>query len=225
MELNDIIKKLRYLSDPEAIEGMARFGINSENTFGVSIPELRKIAREVGKNHRLAKDLWLSGIHEARILASMIDDPKKVTEKQMDNWVNDFDSWDVCDQCCNKLFDKTPFAYEKAVEWSTRNKEFVRRAGFVMMTQLAVHDKQADNRQFEQFFPLIVREASDGRNFVKKAVNWALRQIGKRNIALNRRAIEVAKEIREIDSKAATWIANNALKELTSDKIQKRLKR
>ena len=132
---------------------MARFGIKIENSYGVSIPELRKIARDVGQNHRLAKDLWLFGIHEARILACMIDDPEKITKKQIDNWVNDFDSWDVCDQCCNKLFDKTPFAYEKAIEWSARNEEFVKRAGFVIMTQLAVHDKNADERQFEQFFP------------------------------------------------------------------------
>ena len=202
---------------------MARFGITPGNTYGISIPNLRKIAEQIGKNHQLAEQLWSSGIHEARILACMIDDPKAVTEEQLERWVKDFDSWDVCDQCCNKLFDKTEFAYQKAIEWSERNEEFVKRAGFVLMTQLAVHDKEANDSQFEQFLPIIKREATDERNFVKKAVNWALRQIGKRNRSLNRITIEVGKEIRQIDSKAAVWIANDALRELTSNKVQKRL--
>ncbi len=224
MQYAEVLKRLKSLSNPKAVAGMAKYGINPESAYGISIPNLRKIAREAGKNHLLAEKLWSSGIHEARILACMIDDPKEVTEPQLERWVSGFDSWDVCDQCCNKLFDKTEFAYQKAVEWTARREEFVKRAGFVMMTQLAVHDKEAEDSLFERFFPIIKREASDQRNFVKKAVNWALRQIGKRNLALNKKAVKVAKEIQRIDSKAATWIAADALRELTSNEVQERLK-
>ena len=220
---NDILDKLKALSDPKAVEGMARYGINPENTYGVSIPNLRKIARETGKNHALAQELWVSGIHEARIIASMIDDPKMATEEQLESWVKDFDSWDVCDQCCMNLFEKTGFAYRKAVEWSERDEEFVKRAGFVLMARLAVSDKKADDKQFEALLPIVRREASDNRNFVKKAVNWALRQIGKRNAILNRKAIETAEEIQKMDSRSAKWIASDAIRELTSESVQKRL--
>jgi 3-methyladenine DNA glycosylase AlkD len=220
----DVLSQLKAQTDPEAVAGMARFGINPENTYGISIPNLRKLARQIGKNHILAGQLWSSGIHEARILACMIDDAKLVTEVQLERWVKDFDSWDVCDQCCGKLFDKTKFAYQKAIEWSERDEEFVKRASFVLMTQLAVHDKKAADSQFEQFFPIIKREATDERNFVKKAVNWALRQIGKRNLNLNGQAIETAQEIQEIDSKSARWIAADALRELTGEKVQQRLR-
>jgi len=225
MQYGDIIEKLKSLSDPKAVKGMARFGINPEKTFGISIPNLRKMAKETGMDHALAQQLWASGIHEARILASMIDSPEIVTEEQMEGWVKDFDSWDVCDQCCMNLFDKTNFAYGKAVEWSTRKEEFVKRAGFAMMACLAWHDKNADDRQFEPFFSIIKREAYDNRNFVKKAVNWALRQIGKRNLNLNGKAVETAKEIQEIDSKSARWIASDAIRELTSQAVRERLQR
>lgn len=221
---NIILQRLKTLSNPKAVEGMARFGINPKNTYGVSIPNLRKIARETGKNHNLAQQLWASSIHEARIIACLIADPKMITEEQMESWVKDFDSWDVCDQCCNNLFDKTKFAYQKAVEWTKRNEEFVKRAGFVLMTQLAVHDKKAKDTEFLNFLPIIKKESTDNRNFVKKAVNWALRQIGKRNINLNKAAIQTAKQIQTIDSKTAKWIASDALRELTSSAIQKRLK-
>lgn len=223
MQYDDILKKLKSLSDPKAVEGMARFGINPENTFGVSIPNLRQIAKEAGRDRALAQQLWASAIHEARILAGMIDDPKMVTEEQMERWVKDFDSWDVCDQCCMNLFEKTKFVYQKAAEWSSNDKEFIKRTGFVLMARLAVSDKKADDRQFELFLPIIKREASDNRNFVKKAVNWALRQIGKRNLNLNRKAIETAKEIQEIDSKSARWVAADALRELTGQAVQERL--
>jgi len=220
---NDILNKLKSLSNPKAVEGMARYGINPENTYGISIPNLRKIARETGKNHALAQELWASGIHEARILASMIDDPKMATEEQLESWVKDFDSWDVCDQCCMNLFKKTGLAYRKAVEWSESDEEFVKRAGFVLMACLAVGDKKADDMQFEVFLPIIMREASDNRNFVKKAVNWALRQIGKRNANLNKKAIETSKEIQKMDSRSAKWIASDAIRELTSESVLKRL--
>jgi 3-methyladenine DNA glycosylase AlkD len=217
MQYDEIIKQLKSLSDPEAVAGMARFGIKSEKTLGVSIPNLRKIAKKTGKNHPLALQLWDSGIHEARILAGMVDDPEMVTEEQMESWIKDFDSWDVCDQCCLNLLDKTEFAYQKAIEWSERSEEFVKRTGFVLMAQFAVHDKKASDEDFMQFFPIIKREATDKRNFVKKAVNWALRQIGKRNLNLNDKAIEIAKEIQQLDSKSAKWIASDALLELTSE--------
>jgi 3-methyladenine DNA glycosylase AlkD len=220
---NDILDKLKALSDPKAVEGMARYGINPENTYGISIPNLRKIARETGKNHALAQELWASGIHEARILASMIDDPNMATEEQLESWVRDFDSWDVCDQCCMNLFTKTGLAYRKADEWSESDEEFVKIAGLVLMACLAVYDKKADDKQFEVFLPIIRREASDNRNFVKKAVNWALRQIGKRNANLNRKAIETAKEIQKMDSRSAKWIASDAIRELTSESVLKRL--
>lgn len=202
---------------------MARFGINPHNTYGVSIPKLRKLALQIGRNHELAQGLWSSGIHEARILATLIDSPERVTEKQMENWVKHFDSWDVCDGCCGNLFDKTKFAYRKAVAWSKRHEEFVKRAGFVLMAQLAVHDKEASDKEFLRFFSIIEREATDHRNFVKKAVNWALRQIGKRNLHLNKVAIKTAKRIQEIDSRAAKWIASDTLRELTSEAVQERL--
>ena len=225
MQYEDITSKLKSLANPEAVKGMARFGISPKNTYGVSIPNLRKMAKEIGINHDLAERLRDSKIHEARILASLISDPKMVTEEQMDNWAKDFDSWDVCDQCCGNLFDKTRFAYKKAVEWTAREEEFVKRAGFVLMATLAVHDKKAQDEDFLMFFPLMIREASDNRNFVKKAVNWALRQIGKRNLSLNKKAIETAKEIRTIESRSARWIASDAIGELKSGSVQKRLRK
>ena len=223
MRYDDILEKLKALSNPKAVEGMARFGINPENTLGVSVPNLRKIAKKIGGGHALAQQLWASGIHEVRILASMIDNPEMVTEEQMESWVEDFDSWDVCDQCCMNLFDKTSFAYRKAVEWSTREEEFIKRAGFAMMACLAWHDKKADDKQFEPFLPVIKREASDNRNFVKKAINWALRQIGKRSLNLNRKALETAREIQQIDTRTAKWVAADAIRELTSLAVLERL--
>ena len=196
MEYEEILKQLKSLSDPEVVAGMARFGINPKTTYGVSIPNLRKMAKQIGRDHLLALRLWNSGIHEARILASMIDPPEMVTEEQMDKWVKDFDSWGVCDQCCSNLFDKTKFAHKKAIQWSKRREEFVKRAGFVLMATLAVHDKEAGDKEFLKFLPIIKREATDDRNFVKKAVNWALRQIGKRNLSLNKVAIKRQRRFR-----------------------------
>jgi 3-methyladenine DNA glycosylase AlkD len=223
MNYREIIHHIKSLHNPEAVKGMARFGINPKNTYGVSIPHLRSLAKQVGKNHQLALKLWSSGIHEARILACLIDDPKEVTEGQMEKWVKDFDSWDICDQCCSNLFDKTNFSYKKALQWAQRDKEFVKRAGFVMMAALTVHDKKAHDKAFMQFFPLIMRGAEDERNFVKKAVNWALRQIGKRSHTLNEKTIALAKKIQRMNSKSSRWIASDALRELTSEAVQKRL--
>lgn len=223
MKFEQIIAELESLANPEDVEGRARFGINSSKAYGVRMPELRRISKKAGKNHELAEKLWKHGYSETKIMASMIEDPKLVTEEQMEKWVIEFDSWDVCDQCCMNLFRKTPFAYKKVFEWSMRDEEFVKRSAFTLIATLAVHDKKADDSKFEEFFDIIVREAHDGRNFVKKAVNWALRQIGKRNIKLNKKAIEVAEKINKIDSKSARWIAKDALRELKSDNVQKRL--
>jgi 3-methyladenine DNA glycosylase AlkD len=219
------LKKLRLLADPKALAGMARFGIRTHNALGISVPVLRRLAREIGRYHDLAQELWASGLHEARILAALIDNPRRVTRAQMERWAKGFDSWDVCDACCANLFDKTPFAYRKATEWSRRSKEFVKRAGFALMAALAVHDKKAGDGKFLKFLPAIRRESRDERNFVKKAVNWALRQIGKRNLKLNRAAIKMAREIRKIDSRSARWIAEDAPRELTTQVVKERLHR
>ena len=223
MQLNRVIAELKLMGDPASAAGMARYGIKADRALGISIPKLLGLSKEIGQNRKLAGELWLCGIHEARILACMIDDPQQVTESQLERWVKEFDSWDLCDQCCNRLFRKSKFAHQKALAWASRPDEFVKRAGFVLMAVLAVHDKKATDRQFDPFFELIKKEAADGRNFVKKAVNWALRQIGKRNIPLNKKAIAVAEEIEQFDSKTARWVAGDALRELRSDKIQKRL--
>jgi 3-methyladenine DNA glycosylase AlkD len=223
MRTQEIVRELRAKASPKNVEGMARFGIRSKDILGISIYDLRPMAKQIGKDHTIAAELWSTGIHEARLLAGFIDDPKKVTEKQMEAWAADFDSWDIVDQVCSSLFDKTPYAYAKAVEWSSREEEFVKRAGFVLMAALSVHDREAPDRAFTRFFPIIKREATDDRNFVKKAVNWALRQIGKRDIALNKSAVKLAREIQKIDSKSARWIAADALRELESDKVRKRL--
>ena len=220
----EILLRLKTLANPANIAGMARYGINPQNTLGVSIPVLRQIAKETGRNHQLAQELWDSGIHEARILAVYVEDPKQVTEEQMERWVSDLDSWDVCDQLCNNLFDRLPYTYSKALAWSTRQEVFVKRAGFVLMATLTVHNKRMSDEQLVQFLPIILHEATDERNYVKKAVNWALRQIGKRNRMLNQLAIQTATQIAQIDDKTARWIATDALRELTSEKIQSRLK-
>ena len=225
MNLDDVISELRAQANDENVAGMARYGINPDQTLGITIPALRAMAKRIGVDHELALGLWSTGIHDARTLAGMIDDPAQVTPEQMDLWASEFDSWDVCDQVCGNLFDRTPFAFSKVHEWSRRDEEFVRRAAFALLAALSVHDKRATDEAFIACLPLIVADSTDERNFVKKAVNWALRQIGKRNVALNVSAIELAREIQRIDSKAARWIASDALRELTSDKVQQRLER
>ena len=217
MTAAEIVAHLRSLHNDRNVAGQRRFGITpSTEQLGVPIPTLRLLARAHRRDHSLALTLWSSSIHEARILAAYIDDPAQVTRRQMDAWAGDFDSWDICDQVCGNLFDCTPFAREKVYSWSRRRAEFVKRAGFVLMAGLAVHDKSADDNLFLSFLPLIRREATDARNFVKKAVNWALRQIGKRDPRLRRAAITEAKKIRLIDSSAARWIATEALRELNA---------
>jgi 3-methyladenine DNA glycosylase AlkD len=219
----EVVKHLKSLSNPENVAGMARFGISSKNTLGVPMPVIRGVARRIGKNHELALALWKTGIHEARILAGLIDDPELVSESQMEKWVADFDSWDVCDQVCSNLFDKTRFAEKKVEQWTRMKEEFVKRAGFVLIAALAVHQKDGDEKMFLKFLPIVKRESNDERNFVRKAVNWALRGIGKRNSSLNRAAVKCAREIQKIDSGTARWIATDALRELTGPAVLKRL--
>jgi 3-methyladenine DNA glycosylase AlkD len=225
MKLTDVIAQLEAFANPNALAEMQRVGITASKTYGISAPQLRQLAKTIGKDHALAQALWATGSLDARIVASLIDDPKQVTERQMERWVKDFDNWAVCDGCCGNLFDQTPWAYEKAIEWTKREAEYVRRAGFALMAYLAVHDKAAKDEAFLAFLPIIKTGATDERNFVKKAVNWALRQIGKRNAKLNRAAIKTAREIQKMDSKAARWVAADALRELKGEAVQGRLQK
>jgi 3-methyladenine DNA glycosylase AlkD len=216
VNIKEIIEFLKQKADPVYLAGMQRYAIDATHAMGVRLPELRKLAKIIKKDHALALELWDTGLHEARMLASMIDDPAMVTEDQIDNWARDFNSWDLCDQVCGNLFDRTPFAIPKAIEFSARDDEFVKRAGFVLMAEYAVHHKSAPNETFIALLLIIEREACDNRNFVKKAVNWALRQIGKRNNILKLEAIQTAQKILKQNHKSAKWIAANALTELTA---------
>ena len=225
MQYEQILSQLKSMENPKSIEGMARYGINPKNNLGISIYKLRPLAKEIGKNHKLSLKLWNSGIHDARLLAVFIEDPKQVTEEQMDLWVKDFDSWDICDQACTSLFDLTSYAWKKVIEWAEREEEFVKRAAFSIIAGLAVHDKNASDEKFEQLIPIIIKHANDERNYVKKAVNWALRNIGKRNKTLNKKMVKVALTIQKIDSKSAKWIASDAIRELNSEKVRQRLER
>jgi 3-methyladenine DNA glycosylase AlkD len=222
---DQIMRTLKSNASPENVAGMARYGIKADRNYGVCTPVLFDLARRVKGDHRLALRLWNSGIRDARLVACFMDDPDLVTEEQMDDWVEDFNSWDVCDGCCLHLFRRTRFAHKKAREWTRREEEFVKRAGYVMIATLTVQDKKSPDKVWRQYFPIIVKGSTDERNYVKKAVNWALRQIGKRNLALNREAIKVAERIAKIDSKVARWIASDALRELRSDKVQEMLRR
>jgi len=223
--VEEVLKKLKSKAKPDRLEGMNRYGMVAERRLGVSVPDMRKMAKELGKNHKLALKLWKTGIPEARIVAAMIDEPEKLTEKQMEDWVKDINSWDICDQVCMNLFEKTPLAWKKILDWSNREEEFVKRTAFALIACLAWHDKEAENEKFIKLLPVIKHGATDERNFVKKAVNWALRNMGKRNPKLNKAAIKAAREIRRIDSKAARAIASDAIKELESPAVQRRLRK
>ncbi len=233
-----LVEELRSLGSAGGRASMARFGIEVGDAFGVSVYEVRKVARRVGTDHALALALWKTGHHEARLLACFVDDPGRVTPRQMQSWAKDFHSWDVCDQATTSLFDLTPHAWGKAAEWAKREEEWLKRAGFALMAGLAVHDKTAPDRDFLRLLPLIERGAFDERNFVKKGVNWALRNLGKRNLALRDAAVACAEHIQVLASRraggerggdsacrAARWVAADALRELRSEKTLARLKR
>jgi len=224
MTVDEVIQELKKFESSHNREGMKRFGINVEKAFGISVTKLRSIAKKIGKDHQLAIQLWNSEIHEARILASMVDDPNLVTKSQMNNWVKDFNSWDLCDQVCSNLFCKTSYAEDKIFEWSKSKKEFIRRAAFSLIACLAVRDRKRRDEEFLIFFDLIKKYSTDGRNFVKKSVNWSLRQIGKRSLFLNAKSINLAKEILMLNSNSAKWIAKDAIRELTNPNTIKRIK-
>ena len=214
-----IIAHLQSVANKDHLAGAKYFGINNQTALGISLPVLRALAKSIGKNHALALELWKTNIHEARILASMIDVPAEVTAEQINEWTAGFQSWDVCDQVCSNLFDKTPFVVDKAIEFSSAKAAYVKRAGFVLMATYAAHNKKAADDIFTRFLNVIAREADDNRNFVKKAINWALRQIGKRNSNLHAKAIQVANGIKKMQSTAARWIAADAIRELQSEKV------
>lgn len=220
----EILEKLKSKSRSDQLEGMARYGIKIDKRLGVSIPDIRKIAKDFGKNHETALDLWKTGYADAKITAALIDEPEKVTETQMEEWVMGIDSWDVCDQICMNLFDKTTYAWKKIIDWSERKEEFVKRTAFSLLACLACHDKYADDNKFKEYFPLIKKNAMDDRNYVKKAVSWSLRHIGKRNLNLYKAALKLANEIKMIDSKSAKWIGSDVVRDLNSDPTKRRLK-
>jgi 3-methyladenine DNA glycosylase AlkD len=229
MTTAEIIEELRQLSDPANIAVLDRYAIKTPKAFGIRAPELKAFAREVKKivadRHTTAQELWETGIYDARAVAFLIDDPKQVTTKQMEAWAADFDNWATVDGTCSYLFCRTPYAYDKALKWAERDPEFVKRAGFSLMAYLAVHDKKAEDEKLAAFLPVIEKHSDDDRNFVRKAVNWALRQIGKRNLELNRLAVETGERIKLQNTKPARWIAADALRELTGDVVIERLKR
>jgi 3-methyladenine DNA glycosylase AlkD len=206
-------------------EGMARYGIPSDNALGVSVGDIRVLAKRLGRNHELAAALWTTGVYEARMLTAFVDEPERVTPAQMNRWCRDFDSWAICDTLCFHLFDRTPFAWEKARQWSASPREFVKRAGFALMASLVVHDKATPGPRFLALLPLIEQGAHDERNFVKKAVNWALRCIGKRDPALNLAAIALAKRLALSKEASCRWVGKDALRELANPKVCARLAR
>ena len=221
---SDVIAALHALESPKDRAGMARFGINVDNALGISVKTLRGQAKDIGRDHELALAFWQSGIHEARILASIVADPNLFKTKHARAWVKDFNSWDLCDQCCQNLFWQIDGARELALSWTTNRQEFTKRAGYTILAVLAFKSKTLTTDDIAAFLPIIEAGAADDRNFVKKAVNWALRQVGKRNPALNQQAIACVERLLAQDEKSAHWIARDALRELTSDSVQRRLR-
>lgn len=218
MTLQTILKELHSLGSERNVEVMKHFGINSVKAFGVSAPDIRSLAKKIGRDHVAALRLWKTDIHEARILAVLIADPERATLTLLDHWTNEIGNWAQCDAACGEYFQKTRYAYRLPERWCKSPKEFVRRAGFVMIAAMAVHHKRTEDQVFEDFFPLFRKHCTDERNFVRKGVNWALRQIGKRNIRLHKKAIALSIEIQKIPSRSAEWIAADALRELNLPK-------
>lgn len=223
MTTEEVLARLAALGGSSRRAGMARYGIAIEHAYGVGIPQLRTLARELGRSHGLARALWDSGVHEARILASMVDEAADVDDAQMERWVADLDSWDLCDQVCANLFRHTPLAWTKAAEWTARDELMVKRAGFALTAALAVGDKRSSDERFAALLPTIMRGSDDDRPLVRKGASWALRQIGKRSPALNARAVETAAALRDSDSRGARWVGSDALRELSSDAVQARV--
>ena len=223
--VEEVVARLKRLGTKKTRDGMARYAIPSDNAFGVSVADIRKLGKQLGRNHDLAESLWKTGWYEARMLASFVDDPAQVTPAQMDRWCRDFDSWAIVDTICFHLFDKTPYAFAKVKEWATRKGEFEKRAAFALLASLGVHDKAASDQSFAKCLPLIERGATDERNFVKKGVSWALRVVGRRSKALNEASVELSQRLCNSEKSAARWVGKDALKELTSAAVISRLKK
>lgn len=217
------MQRLKEASRPDEVERMAAYGLAADRNMGVRIPDLRRLAREIGVDHDLALDLWAAGYRETRILAGLVADPDLVDPVLMNDWAADLSDWEVCDQNCINLFRKTAWAWEKAIEWVFREEEFVRRAGYVLVAALAVHEKEVSDQRFIDLLPLVEANADDDRNLVKKAANWALRQIGKKNVELNQAAVELAVRLKDHPTKSGRWIGSDAHRELTSDQVRRRL--
>lgn len=224
-DLQAALTWLKRHSAKATLDSMTRYGIPSDNAFGVSMANMKALAKLLGRNHELAAALWDTGFYEARMLASLIDDPGRVTSAQMDRWCRDFDNWAICDTACFALFDRTPHAWAKVSKWSGKNEEFVKRAAFALLWGLTVHDKHSGDAPFAKGLLLVERAAKDERSFVKKAVNMALRAIGKRNRALNAAAVEVACRLGESPQAVPRWVGKHALRELTSPTVLRRLGR
>jgi len=223
-DVESALASLKRLASKKYRDGMARYGIPSDKAFGVPVGKMQKLAKQLGRNHELALALWETGWYEARMLATFLDDPERVTSAQMDRWCRDFDSWAICDTACFHLFDRTPHAWRKVAQWAKSPREFVRRGGFALMACLALHDKEAGDESFAPWLPLIEQAASDERNFVKKGVNWALRAVGRRSLALNEASLALAKRLADSDEAACRWVGKDALRELSSQKVQSRLR-
>ena len=220
MEFNQIIHEFEELSDVDFAENMKRFGISYVKSYGLRLPQIRKIAKHCGKNHELALKLWDWGYHETYLLATLVEEPQKVDSCQLNEWVNAFYSWDLVDQACINLLRFIPEAVDDIFIWCNSDEEFVKRTAFSLIAVLAVHNRDSD---FDKYFEIIKEGSTDNRNFVKKSVNWALRQIGKSNADNNKKALKLAYEILEIDNKASKWVARSAIRELESEKVQKKL--
>jgi 3-methyladenine DNA glycosylase AlkD len=219
---DEVLARLRALAVPERLPGMARYGIETDRAYGVTVPELRRVAREIGRDHALAAQLWDTGVHEARILASLVDDPSLVEGAQFERWAAGFASWDLCDQVCQNLFRHAAPAWTKAAEWIRRPEEFVKRAGFTLVAGLAVADKKADDERFTALLPDLAAAADDDRPLVRKGASWALRAIGKRGPGLHAGAIDTAVELGRRDGRGARWVGADVLRELHSDAVRRR---
>jgi 3-methyladenine DNA glycosylase AlkD len=224
MHSSEVITELHSMADPAVVRSLSRFGLPTENALGISAPKLRALAKRIGKDHALSLKLWETGVPDARVLAALVGEPDQVSMRQMNRWASEFDSWGVCDACCGVLFVYSPHAMKMAFKWSRDKREYVKRAGFALMASMAVHQKSLADSAFVPMLRAIRAQSTDDRGFVRKAVNWALRQIGKRNLHLNSLAIETATKIHSIKSPAARWVASDALRELRSDAVQRRLK-
>ena len=223
MTLAETMERMQELARPDQLAGMARYGINTTRRLGLAVPDMRRLAKEIGRDHELALELWAAGLAEARIVAAMVADPERLTAAQMDAWAGDLDSWDVCDQVCQNLFERSPLAWEKIHRWSEDDREFVRRAAYALVACLAWHDKEAEDARFVALLPLMVRGAVDSRNMVKKAVSWALRNLGKRNPALREAVLRTAEDLRSVDSPPARWIAADVTRDLGSAATARRM--